>query len=358
MWNRSGAPNHPLRRVVGGVIISLAIITGAAAQPVFDLYPDTVLTALGDTLYLGGLQAIAYSDRYGYAFLDSDVGGLVLTDLQFRPIQRLGRFGGGPQEYPSATLLRFWGDTLVVGRRLFRLPAFEYLGQLPVSPLAIAPHALDLRTDSLFLRARRSPQSPLQLVRPRERPLNFGRQLYQDRDNSWVFNLRVGVFFTEWDELLSVFMLFPQVERYRLDGTLREVLELDHFRPIAQLARQALRQTETAHRKGQPFMIYSLWEDAVYKQGWLYLAPARPWPGLSRDVTVIIVVRVTPEGMRLSHLLRLHRNEKALQAELPPDWLQQWFRVGYFEVIAETNKLLAWMNPDDLLYVYTLPELP
>ena len=203
-------------------------------------------------------------------------------------------------------------------------------------------------------------KKPLRLYDLNGRELRqFGRILEPDHPSSAFFNLRVGVFITEEKELLAVPSLQNQVERYTFTGELHEVLQMDQSRELVRLLREAWTRTQEFQRT-RPYLLAPLWKGATYAKGLLYLVVAQRWPDASH-LQHVLVVRVTRTRMQLSYILRLHRNQTPLQmglleeADSPDD---VYLTTQLIEVIPETNKLLAWMMPEDLLYVYTLPEQP
>jgi len=347
------------------LLIFLLVLLQQAARgqdiSYIDLYPDTAITVLGQDFFLSRVDAITYAPKYGYFFGDRRWSQIAQTDRQFQLIRTLGRPGEGPEELGSVRYLHVWGDTLFVATRgvikKFLLPDFRYLDRylirtrcfhcIHITPYGIAQTVVNSET-------------PLRLYDLKGHVLHqFGRVLEPNHPSSVFLNLRAGVFITEAKEILAVPQLQNQVERYAFDGKLREVFRLDQPPALIQVFRKAQRRTQELQRT-RPYALAPLWGDVTYAKGLLYLATAQRWPEASH-IQHVLVVRVTQERMQLSHILRLHRDQTPLQmgllekANSPQD---VYLSARLIEVIPETNTLLAWMLPENLLYVYTLPEQP
>lgn len=334
-------------------------VTWAQEVSYIDLYPDTALTVLGQDFFLSRVSAITCSPAYGYFIGDNELSRIAWTDRQFRLIRSLGTPGEGPEELTGVNYLHVWGDTLFVGTggvvKKFLLPSFIYLDRYLIRNrcshcIHITPHGI--------VQTVVSPEKPLRLYDLNGHILHqFGRILEPNHPTSDLLNFRAGVFITEDKEILAVPRLLNQIERYTFEGKLREALHLNQPQTLLQIFHQARTRTQELQRT-RPYLFAPLWNDATYAKGLLYLAVAQHWPNASH-IQHVLVVRVTHEQMELSHILRLHRDQTPLQmglleeADSPDDvYLSAWL----IEVIPETNKLLAWIIPEELLYVYTLPE--
>ncbi|GEM_PF-4017647 len=334
--------------------------TRAQEIPYIDLYPDTALTVLGPHFYLDKVLAIAYAPTYGYFIGDDELSQIAWTNRQFQLIRTLGKPGEGPEELMGISFLHLWGDTLFVGTdriiKKFLLPDFVYLDRYLIrSRCAHCVHV----TPYGIVQTVVSSEDPIRLYDLHGRLVRqFGRMLEPDHPASAFFNFRVGVFITESQDIIAVPRLHPQIERYTLEGKVQEILTLNQPPLLTRLFQEAWDRTQELQRK-QPYMLAQLWGDAAYAKGWLYLAVAMRWPE-APHIQHVLVVRVTRERMVLSHILRLHRDQTPLQMGLlEADRIDEVsLSARLIEVIPQTGRLLARMFPEDLLYVYTLPEQP